>query len=99
MNNSEIKPKDINIEAAINCYKRLQKASSDYRARHPDKHRERSRIDYQKMKTERPEKYKEVLESRLAKYHNDPNKKEKSRLAYQRAKEKKAQAKLQAANN
>ena len=51
------------------------------------------------MKTERPEKYKEVLETRLEKYHNDPNKKEKARLAYQRVKEKKAQAKLHAANN
>ena len=99
MNNSEIKPKDINIEAAINCYKRLQKASSDYRARHPDKHRERSRIDNQKMKTERPEKYKEIRERRKAIYHNDPEKKQKTHEAYLRHKEKKAQAKLQAANN
>jgi hypothetical protein len=45
------------------------------------------------MKTERPEKYKEVIEKRLAKYHNDPNKKENARLANQRVKEKKAQAK------
>jgi len=98
MNNSEIKPKDINIDAAIKCYKRVQKANLDYRAKHPGKHRDRARIDYEKMKTERPEKYKEVLKTRLAKYHNDPNKKETARLAYQRVKEKKAQAKLQAAN-
>ena len=57
MNNSEIKTKNIYIDAAIKCYKRLQKASADNRAKHPDKHRERARIDYQKIKTERHEKY------------------------------------------
>jgi hypothetical protein len=99
MNNSEIRTKDINIDAAIKCYKRLQKASSDYRARHPDKHRERSRLDYQKIKTERPEKNKEIRERRKTIYHNDPEKKQKTLEAYLRHKEKKAQAKIQAANN
>jgi hypothetical protein len=99
MNNSEIKTKDINIEAAINCYKRLQKASREYRAKKTDEHWERSRIDFQKMKTERPEKYKEIRERRKAIYHNDPEKKQKTHEAYLRHKEKKAQAKIQAANN
>ena len=81
MNNSEFKTKYINIDAAINCYKRLLKASSDNRARHPNKHWERSRLDYQKMKTERPAKYKKIRKWIKTIYHNDLEIKQKTQYA------------------
>ena len=88
MNNEQLTKDKINIEAAVKCYERLKKANIAYRRNHPEKLKERSRIDYLKIKEERPEKYKQIREDAKERWRNDPDRKEKAKQRHIKNKEK-----------
>ena len=61
---------EINIDAAINQYKKHLEAVKKYQQKNPDKMSEKARRYYENKKLSNPEAYKQMLEKKKEQYKN-----------------------------